>query len=45
MGQRLVIRNGRIVDLTEFVDTLFVAETVGLPDRDYSPSTLDRMSL
>lgn len=45
---KFTFRSGRIVDLTEFVDTLFVAETVGLLDaqnRDYSPSTLDRMSL
>ena len=45
---KFTFRDGRIVDLTEFVDTLFVAETIGLldaPDRDYSPSTLDRMSL
>lgn len=45
---KFTFRDGWIVDLTEFVDTLFVAETIGLldaPDRDYSPSTLDRMSL
>ncbi|WDZ78380.1 nuclear transport factor 2 family protein [Ensifer adhaerens] len=45
---KFTFRDGRIVDLTEFVDTLFVAETIGLLDtreRDYSSSTLDRMSL
>ncbi|MGO4621236.1 nuclear transport factor 2 family protein [Ensifer sp. 2YAB10] len=45
---KFTFRNGRIVDLTEFVDTLFVAETIGLLSTrgvDYSPSTLDRMSL
>ncbi|MEI2299863.1 nuclear transport factor 2 family protein [Ensifer sp. MJa1] len=51
---KFTFRNGRIIDFTEFVDTLFVAETIGLlgeqgdhrdETADYSPSTLDRMSL
>lgn len=45
---KFTFRNGRIFDLTEFVDTLFVAETVGLlgaPGGVYSSSTLDKISL
>ena len=51
---KFTFRNGRIIDLTEFVDTLFVAETIGLFDErgaqrdetaDYSASTLDRINL
>lgn len=45
---KFTFRNGRVIDLTEFVDTLFVAETIGLLGElvpVYSSSTLDRMRL